>query len=217
MQSSIFGKTTLGLPILSFEFGQKTSPAVLILGGTHGDEIEGVALAKHLLQVFDSNFGFRLHLIIIPEFNLDGVLNKTRTNANGVDLNRNLATKDWSAEIKNPRYPPGPFKNSEIENQSLVRFLDRSPQKFILNLHSYKPCLNTNGDCLVQADIAHRLTGYPIVDSIGYPTPGCLGTYAGLERAMPTLTYEIERGLAIDQILKLHTPAVIEILKSLER
>ena len=59
-------------------------------------------------------------------------------------------------------------------------------------------------------------TGYSIEESIGYPTPGCLGTYCGLEREMPTLTYEIERGLAAEDIFKTHIPAIWESLKVTE-
>ena len=57
------------------------------------------------------------------------------------------------------------------------------------------------------------MTGYKIEPDIGYPTPGSLGTYAGLERQIPTLTYEIERELSFDLIIKNHVPAIIEGLK----
>ncbi|MCB0363092.1 MAG: DUF2817 domain-containing protein, partial [Bdellovibrionales bacterium] len=79
-----------------------------------------------------------------------------------------------------------------------------------------KPLLNINGDCMRLAQVISRLTGYEIHDSIGYPTPGCLGTYCGLERNMPTLTYEIERGLSHHQIVQVHVPAILEGLKVLE-
>ncbi len=56
-----------------------------------------------------------------------------------------------------------------------------------------------------------------IEESIGYPTPGCLGTYCGLERDMPTLTYEIERGLSAKEIVQKHLPAILEGLKVTEK
>ncbi len=73
--------------------------------------------------------------------------------------------------------------------------------------------LNVNGDCRPEAKCLARWLSYPIVEEIGYPTPGCLGTYTGLERKIPTLTYEIERGLSDRSILELHGPALIEALK----
>ncbi len=77
--------------------------------------------------------------------------------------------------------------------------------------------LNVNGTCQEEAEAIRAVTGYVIEESIGYPTPGCLGTYAGLERAMPTLTYEIERGLAPAEVLRVHVPAVLAALQVAQR
>ncbi|MBY0385631.1 DUF2817 domain-containing protein, partial [bacterium] len=57
---------------------------------------------------------------------------------------------------------------------------------------------------------------YKIEETIGYPTPGSLGTYAGIERNIPTLTYEIERGLSANTIISIHVPAILEGLKVYE-
>ena len=155
----------------------------------------------------------RLKLTLVPALNLDGVLAKTRTNGNGVDLNRNLPSNDWNPKAFNDRYPPGPSANSEPENQALTAYLERTRPRFIVSLHSWKPLLNINGPCEPEAQAIHALTGYVIEESIGYPTPGCLGTYAGLERDMPTLTYEIERGLSPQNVLSAHVPAVLAALR----
>ncbi len=36
-----------------------------------------------------------------------------------------------------------------------------------------------------------KFNGYRVSDSIGYPTPGSLGTYAGVERNIPIITLEL--------------------------
>ena len=36
-----------------------------------------------------------------------------------------------------------------------------------------------------------RHNRYPVTRSIGYPTPGSLGTWAGVERGIPTITLEL--------------------------
>ena len=59
----------------------------------------------------------------------------------------------------------------------------------------------------------HQHVGYEVKEEIGYPTPGCLGTYCGLERNMPTITYEIERGLDFSSINGLHVPALTAALR----
>ncbi len=201
---------------MAHQFGT-SGPQVLILGGVHGDEVEGVIAAQGLLERFLISFPFHLQVCLVPTFNLDGVLAKTRVNSRGVDLNRNLPTKDWSAEIKTPRYNPGPRPLSEPENQGLVNYLAIHQPSFVLTLHSWFPVLNVNGDCLAEAQAIAGVTNYKIDQDIGYPTPGCLGTYAGLERKSPVLTYEIERGLSAEPILSIHVPAILEALKATEK
>lgn len=218
--NSVLGITSLGLPIEYWNFKTQNStqlPKVLILGGVHGDEIEGVTAALGLLREFQKQYDYKLDLTLIPRFNEDGVLHRTRVNSRGVDLNRNMQTKDWSAEIKSERYHPGPSAGSEPETIALQNFINKEKPNFILSLHSWHPVLNVNGDCLNEAKVLSDITGYKIDADIGYPTPGCLGTYAGLERSSPTLTYEIERGLNLEQVLKIHVPAILKCLRQTEK
>lgn len=212
-----FGETELGLPIHGYQWlTDPKNPHVLILGGVHGDEPEGVVCCRGLLQKFLESFELKLNLTLVPEFNPEGVLLKTRGNSNKVDLNRNLPTKDWSPVAATVRYFPGPRALSEKENQHLVHFLNSHKPDVIFSLHSWKPMLNTNGD-LPEAQVISEMTGYVIEPDIGYPTPGSLGTYAGLEKNIPTLTYEIERDIPFDQIIRIHVPAMIAGLKVSER
>lgn len=217
MKSFIIGNTSTGLPIPGYLFGS-SGTRVFILGGVHGDEIEGVWAAHGLLKKFAESFPFKLNLALVPVFNLDGVLARDRRNARGVDLNRNMPSQDWaSGPPANERYNPGDSAGSECETQALVKYLAEFKPQFILSLHSWKPMLNINGLCRPEAEEIAKRTGYKIEESIGYPTPGCLGTYAGIEREMPTLTYEIERGLPVDQVLSIHVPAIYESIKVCER
>lgn len=215
MRTFFLNSTANGLPIPAYEFG-RYGPQVLILGGVHGDEPEGVEAAHGLLAKWGTSYPFRLKTVVIPAFNLDGVIRHQRGNGHGVDLNRNMATNDWTADFTNPRYNPGPAANSEPETRVLVELLAQLRPAFILSLHSWHPVLNVNGDCTREASAMAQWNGYEVKDSIGYPTPGCLGTYCGLEREMPVLTYEIERGLKSEFILKTHLQAIEEGLKVTE-
>mgnify|MGYP001412044641 CR=1 FL=1 len=212
MKKVKFGETTNGLPIIANRFGNK-GPKILILGGVHGDEWEGVVAAKGLQNRFLDAFPFRLQLTLVPMFNLDGILKGQRKNANKVDLNRNLPTTDWTKDVAEEKYFPGEEANSEPENRALVEWLDTHHPQIVISLHSWKPLLNINGRCEPEAEVIAKLTGYEVKESIGYPTPGCLGTYCGLERDMPTLTYEIERNMPAKRINKVHVPAILEALK----
>lgn len=208
----IFGHTARNCPIPAYDFGAE-GPLVLLLGGIHGDEPEGIAAANGLLGSFLESFTDRLRVTLVPCVNMDGVLDKARTNGAGVDLNRNMPTKDWTDVARAPRYFPGTAAGSEPENQALMRYLEERRPNIIISLHSWNPVLNTNGDCRGEAEVLAKITGYKIDDDIGYPTPGSLGTYAGLERGVPTLTYEIQRDMALDEVVRIHVPAVREALK----
>ncbi|MBX3019131.1 MAG: DUF2817 domain-containing protein [Bdellovibrionaceae bacterium] len=208
----IFGETARACPIPAFDFGTKGA-RVLLLGGIHGDEPEGIAAAHGLLGSFLESFTANVRVTLVPAVNLDGLLDKARTNGNGVDLNRNMPTKDWTDVARAPRYSPGKAAGSEPENQAIMRYLENVKPDLIISLHSWNPVLNTNGDCRGEAEVLAKITGYKIDDDIGYPTPGSLGTYAGLERGVPTLTYEIQRDMALNEVVKIHVPAVREALK----
>ena len=214
MKTNVLGYSTAGLPIITHSFGQG-SFHVLIMGGVHGDEIEGVWLSRTLLGEFLKHYPYSFKLTLIPVFNPDGVLQRRRTNENLVDLNRNLPTKDWSVKIVKEKYHPGKSPNSEPENQALTQWIKNNPLNFVISLHSWKPLINVNGDCSPAAEILSKETGYKIEKDIGYPTPGSLGTYCGKERNIPTITYEIERGSSFKQAAKLHAPAVKKALSAL--
>jgi len=216
MQSFIFGTSSLELPVFGFDFAHEThenAKHVLVIGGVHGDEIEGVTLCRALIGKLTKEPIKNLRITLVPEFNIEGVLLKTRQNYFGVDLNRNLPTKDWSDQYTKIRYFPGKGPASENENKALVHYLEKNNVDFIISLHSWKPMLNINGDCSPVADHIHQKTGYIIKDDIGYPTPGSLGTYTGIEGSTPTLTYELQKGIDMEEILRVHLDPVYESLE----
>ncbi|MFA7315895.1 MAG: hypothetical protein WC059_03790, partial [Candidatus Paceibacterota bacterium] len=91
----------------------------------------------------------------------------------------------------------------------------------ILTLHSYSdPQINVNGhDDTNIMDFANALlevSPYKKItrgDEMGYPTPGCLGTYAGYERGIPTVTYELLRGDSEEKILSENIPVIEKTLE----
>lgn len=212
MDTFQFGTSATQLPIWGHRFGH-SGPSVLILGGVHGNEPEGVIAAHGLLKFFNETFTYRLKVTVVPQFNCDGVMTQSRQNHRGVDLNRNLPTKDWTSNVSEKKYAPGTEPNSEPENKALVAWLEKNKPRLVISLHSWHPLLNINGNCRPEAEAIAKITGYEIKEDIGYPTPGCLGTYCGLERDIPTLTYEIERGISHHEIFKNHVRALQEALK----
>lgn len=217
MKMELFARTRKQLPVFKYSFGSH-GPRVLIIGGVHGDEPEGVIAAHGVLAALNLSFNYKLQVSVIPEFNPEGVLNKIRMNSAGVDLNRNLPTSDWSPVAAKERYFPGPAANSEPENQALVQLLDAQKFDLIISLHSWNPMININGPgCEPEAEVIKKHTGYIIEPDIGYPTPGSLGTYAGKERSISTITFEIQRDIDFHEISKIHVPALLDCLKQTEQ
>lgn len=210
-----FGHTAKGTPILAQRYGHQ-GKKILILGGVHGDEFEGVQGALKIQSVFNTLYSFKLQITVVPQFNIDGILKGTRQNARGVDLNRNLPSRDWDPKAHKAHYAPGPFANSEPENQALTKYLTTEKPHLILSLHSWKPLLNTNGNCTDFANIISSYTGYEVTPDIGYPTPGSLGNYGSNDLGIPVLTYEFEREIDPEKIYSLHVPAILEALKIYE-
>ena len=216
METKIIGHTVQKKPIQAHFWNNNSPVNILLMGGVHGDETEGVTASLGVLnELFDKNL-FKFNLVLIPCLNLDGLFAKTRQNANGVDLNRNLKTKDWSPEFTKFRYYPGKEPLSEPENQALMKILDSQKFNMIFTLHSWKPMLNTNGDCSQIQEVLAEMTGYKIVPDIGYPTPGSLGALGAVDRGIPTLTYELEKGMDQEEIINVHVPALMKALEACE-
>ena len=46
------------------------------------------------------------------------------------------------------------------------------------------------------------IIGYPVEKSIGYPTPGSFGTWAGIERKIPTITLELDETVDVEKLVE---------------
>ena len=86
-----FGRSVHGIALTAVEVGNPHLPAVLVIGCIHGNEPAGIAVVDQLLRTPP---GSGVHLWLVRTLNPDGQHARTRTNADGVDLNRNFAG-DW--------------------------------------------------------------------------------------------------------------------------
>jgi len=215
VEKIVFGTSVKGLDIEIFRLTEGPVK-VLLMGGVHGDEPEGYTFVENFLRRADwKSFENKLAIYAIPRMNPDGCLANTRLNSNGVDLNRNMPTKDWTSKAANERYVPGPSAGSEPETHALMALVEKEQFNAILTFHSYDPVINYNGPSKELAEVIASKCGYCIDESIGYPTPGSFGTWAGGERNIPTITYEIERDSPHEAAWTLHAPAVLAALQYL--
>lgn len=215
-KSSECGISHKGNPIRLKRFGTG-KVSLLLIGGVHGDEPEGFLFAEKFISSIETE-EFRLPenltLFALPRLNPDGCAANRRTNHHNVDLNRNMPTKDWDGEFSNVRYYPGSAPGSEPETKILTELIHFLKIDSIISLHSYeKPMINFNGDCENWAVSMSKKNGLPPKGDIGYPTPGSLGTYAGWERNIPTITLEILRDQDPKTVWETHQHGLLDALE----
>lgn len=199
------GQSVEGHEIPVFKTDIKAKKHLYIIGGVHGDEVEGVFVLKELFAWLKTEHTLKdLPMIVIPILNVDGYRTQTRVNAHSVDLNRNLPTKDWKPGFEKPRYNPGPKPLSEPENQYLIKLFEKYKPGLILSFHTWKPMINYNGDCKDIAEYLSESNGYEPDSDIGYPTPGSLGSYSVEKYNCPVITFECPE-------LKIHRETLKEI------
>ena len=204
------GASLEGHPINVFKTDIKASKYLYLIGGVHGDEVEGVYVLQELFNWLKNEHSLKdMPIVVVPILNVDGYRSQSRVNAHLVDLNRNLPTKDWSPEKTQAKYNPGPKPLSEPENQFLVKLLDKYKPGMIISFHTWKPILNYNGDCRDIAEYLHLFNKYEMAGDIGYPTPGSLGTFGVEKYKTPVLTFECPE-------LKTHKESLKDIWKENE-
>ena len=167
---------------------------ILVVGVVHGDEPQGEDLINRYLKETKSG------MLFIPCLNPDGKVLKTRTNSNGVDINRNFPTKNWTDIPDEDKYFGGREPASEIETRFLIEVMDKYQPSAVLTLHTPYKIVNYDGPAQELADRISEIMNYPVEESIGYPTPGSFGTYAGVERNIPTITLEMDEDEDINEL-----------------
>lgn len=223
-------KSQLGDPIMFTTFGnakgsEKTKlDTTVVFCGVHGDEVTPIKFCFDIIfdlldreQSADVNeknkFQDRL-IIVAPIVTPDSYFKKkpTRTNASGVDVNRNFPTKDWWGSAlklwkqkfaQDKRRFPGNRPMSEPEVIFQMNLVKRFRPQKIISVHAPLTLIDYDGpdkdqkDAKINTARAHELlvqmskeaSGYRIKD---YPFfPGSLGNWAGNEMGIATYTLEL--------------------------
>lgn len=204
LHQSSWARSAGGLDLELYSSAHQTSAPILFIGGVHGDEPEGVKLAHDLIFWLQKNNNETLRpWYLIPCLNMDGFQLNERTNAHGVDLNRNFPSSDWSPEAKAPRYFPGPRPLSEPETQALVALIEKIKPSLIVHFHSWEPCVVYTGSPGKEAaDLLAKDSPYQAREDIGYPTPGSLGQYGWLNHQTPVICIEEQEGENLENVWK---------------
>jgi murein peptide amidase A len=168
---------------------------VLVVGAMHGDELSSASVALHWIQ-HAVQTPANAHWRFIPVLNPDGLLTRParRTNARGVDLNRNFPTPNWERDArvyweqrtrKDPRRWPGPTPLSEPESRYLHEEMARFQPHLIVSIHAPYGVLDFDGPGVPPPQL-----GRLYLDQVGI-FPGSLGHYGGVHQGMPVVTVEL--------------------------
>ena len=189
--------------------GDKNS-SVLVIGCFHGNEPQGKYLIEEYLKLKPNT-----NLCFIPCLNEYGYEHNIRTNSNGVDLNRNFPTKNWILSERDDYYG-GTAPASEEETRFVMHIVGKNEPKLILTLHAPYKIVNYDGDAKDISEKISKITGYPVEESVGYPTPGSFGTWAGIEKNIPTVTLELDEEIDVKE-LEQPVFKVFELLENYKR
>ena len=192
---SVKGRTIWGRDVAAADAGLR----VLVIGGIHGDELSSASMVFHWIALAKqpmADMPMPVHWRFVPALNPDGLFSTParRTNANGVDLNRNFPTPNWSRDArvywesrtrKDPRRWPGPRPLSEPESRFLHGQMDSFKPNLIVSVHAPYGVLDFDGPAVPPSRL-----GRLYLDQVGI-FPGSLGNYGGIHKRVPVVTIEL--------------------------
>jgi hypothetical protein len=173
--------------------GDKRGKRILLLGLIHGDEGPAGEMALEWAERL-TGIPHRNDWRSVPILNPDGLRKNTRTNARGVDLNRNFPTVDWSENAvgywkkqgkMDPRRFPGDGPASEPETRCVIDQIGDFKPDFIISVHTPYHVLDFDGPKMKfppYRDLPWRALGN---------FPGSLGRFMWKDKQVPVLTIEL--------------------------
>lgn len=166
----VVGRSVRGRAITARRIGDPTSArTALVVGAIHGDEGAGRAIVRALRR--DAG-AVGADVWLVSTLNPDGSLRGTRTNARGVDLNRNFG-RGWRANAAGRGDFSGPRPFSEPEARAARALIRRVRPRVTIWFHQpwgevLAPC---RGAAPAQRRYA-RIAGLPLRRCRGSRLPG---------------------------------------------
>lgn len=189
-----YGRSALGAPLTVFR--TEGPPRYLLVAGQHGDEPETTVVLSHALRTVPVDL---LGSAVVLAANPDGLAMGTRGNARGVDLNRNFPASNWlPAPVHYRWYSDGPREvllssggrpGSEPETSALIALIEEIRPEAILAFHAPLGCIEDPLLSPLAGALAAR-TRMDLVETIGYGTPGSLGSWSE-DQKIHTITVEL--------------------------
>jgi protein MpaA len=204
----LLGYSVQHRPIIAIEMGDPDSPAhAVIVGCIHGNEPAGIAIAKALAA---RPVPAEADLWVITDLNPDGVAAGTRSNAHGVDLNRNFPFRWRSLGPQGSLYYTGPHSLSEPESRLAAALVRRLRPRLTIYYHQHLAVVDdSQGPRLIERRYSHA-TGLPLSSLTDYP-----GSATGWQDHLlgPTaFVVELPAGALSTRKVRVHVAAVLAAL-----
>jgi len=182
----VLGRSRGGRPVVVKEAGGEGG--LLVFGAIHGDEPASSTLCSRFLD--DVRGAAVAPLAVIEIANPDGYARGQKDNAAGVDLNRNFPAASWKL-TRAPGYDSGPRPLSEPESSAIAALVEARRPLVIVAVHQPFACVNWDGPADALASAMSARCALPARASVGYPTPGSFGAWAGIDLCLPVITLEL--------------------------
>jgi len=139
--SYTIGYSVKGRALRAHRLGPADAPSrYLVIGCMHGEEPAGTEIVRNHLINRTAPPGVQLWLV--PTVNPDGLAVGRRTNAHGVDLNRNFDGPHWKVQDPGTNIYSGPEPLSEREARVMTRFLTDLQPHTITSMHQPLACVD---------------------------------------------------------------------------
>jgi murein peptide amidase A len=181
----VVGASRAGRPLVAYERGGRGG--LLLFGAIHGDEPASARLCERFLAQLPEGAA---PLTVVPVANPDGLSRLQKNNLADVDLNRNFPASSWQLGGA-PGYDGGPRPLSEPESAALAALVEVRRPRVIVAVHQPLACVNWDGPAEELAATMAVRCGLPPRASVGFPTPGSFGAWAGIDRGLPVITLEL--------------------------
>lgn len=212
----IYGYSVYGTP-LQIWMPEHNNVDVLVFAGIHGEEPDSTVLLSRALRSLRQPPG---SCAVILCANPDGVQLGTRGNANGVDLNRNFPSTNWTAAPvthnwnfdSNSRVTlsPGSRPCSEPESLALQQVIERLRPEYVVSVHSPLGLIDDPENTNLGAVFSAR-SGLPRTVLANESTPGSFGSWTR-DIGVNTITYELPNHSVWD-MLPVHLPILHDLLE----
>lgn len=200
----------------------ENKPKILFIGVFHGDEIEGEYIINKIEDKISNNIDLlnKYQVYTLPCLNPDGKHLKTRCNSSKIDLNRNYPTKNFGEKAVDNNGEimfAGETAASELETKFMMEIIEEINPNIIISIHSPLYLVDYDGPAKKLAEFISKKNNYPLVENVGYETPGSFGTWAGIEKQIPLITLEtkkIEKEEDLEIYWNENKTALLDILKT---